>query len=305
MPVKVLVTGAGGYLGSTLCPRLASQGFQVFALDLPEKIKNLPAHSENPQVIAADAGSERDIKPLISKADVIVPLAALVGAPVCEQNPEEARRTNLGAIQILNRFRSKNQRILFPMTNNGYRARAGETTVDETSPFMTDSLYTQTKFRAEEELLASGNAVSFRLASLFGVSASMRWDLLLHFYLERAFTQKKIVLYEGAFKRSFLHLLDAADGFIHAVKNPERVKDGIYNLAFEGGNISKQELALKIQKFLPDTKIETDPNGKDPDVRDVFVSAAKLTKAGFTPARTLETGISELLSFLRSETVPR
>lgn len=301
MPVKVLVTGAGGYLGSTLCPRLAAQGFQVLALDLPEKLQNLPKNLENLEVIAGDAASESGLKPLISKADVLVPLAALVGAPVCEQNPEEARRVNLDAVQMLDRLRGKNQRVLFPMTNNGYRARAEETTVDETSAFETDSIYTRTKFQAEEELLSSGNAVSFRLASLFGISPAVRWDLLLHFFLKQAFTQKKISLYEGSFKRSFLHLFDAADGFIHALKNPQQVKDGIYNLALEEGNISKHALALKIQKFLPDTKIEIDPSGKDPDVRDVFVSAAKIQKTGFTASRPLESGILELLAYLKMQ----
>lgn len=295
MHAKILITGACGYLGSVLSLTLAKMGCTVLALDIrPSAFGSL----ENIQMIQGDCADETILKKHLPQADILIPLAALVGAPVCEQYPELAKRVNFNSVRIMNRLRSKNQQIIFPMTNNGYRASAGESAVTEKSNFLNDSLYTLTKFQAEEEVLGSGNAVSLRLASLFGPSPAVRWDLLLHFFVKQAWSEKKIHLYEGHFKRSFIHIQDAADGFMFALENFERLKNNIYNLALESGNISKLELAEKIKKQLPDTLIEPDEKGKDPDARDVFVSTEKLKKAGFEAKRSIDDGIAEMLHLL-------
>lgn len=290
MKIKVLVTGAAGYIGSLLCPKLLEAGYEVTALDLNRKFS---------AIMKGDAANASLLKKIISKVDVIIPLAAVVGAPACDRNPEIATRSNLQTIRLINQLRSPSQLVLFPMTNNGYRPRSGEDYATEQTRFEADSLYTQTKFQAEQELMQAGNAISFRLASLFGVSLSMRWDLLLHSFVQRAYFEEALYLYESTYKRNFVHLQDVTDCFLFAIQNAQQMKNQIYNVALNDGNISKRGLAFEIQKQLPDLSIDMSSEGRDPDARDFFIATDKLKRAGFEAKRSMALGISEVLSFLQ------
>ncbi len=287
----VLVTGASGYIGALLCPKLADAGFEVLGIDVREPAPEIAGKITFHRADAADAVT---LKKMMAKADAVIPMAAIVGAPSCDKNPELAKSVNLESVRDINRFRSPGQIVIFPMTNNGYRLPEGVTHADETMRFETDSLYTLTKFQAEQELLGAGNAVSLRLASLFGVSPGMRWDLLTHFFIRQALETGKLSLYEGSFKRNFVHASDAADAFVFALQNFDRMKNEIFNVACESANITKEELAFKVKACLPQTKVEILSQGTDPDARNCFIAAGKLQKAGFQASRTLDQGIFEV-----------
>ncbi len=303
MKTKILITGAAGYLGSLLSLKLSEEGHKITAVDLPEKLASVrPLFSKTSiELISGDAADDFFLKEYLPQTDIVIPLAAIVGAPACDLNPEIAKRVNLSAIQNLNRLRSRDQLVIFPMTNNGYRPEAGQNYVTEETPFKADSLYTLTKLQAEEELMSSSGAISFRLASLFGSSPAMRWDLLLHHFVQHAFDDGSLSVYESDFKRNFVHALDAVDCILHGIQNQSKMNGQIYNLALDSANISKQELALEIKKYLPHLKIEKVTGEKDPDARNFFISTQKLAQSGFKARRSLQSGINEILTFLQMQ----
>lgn len=294
MSLNVLVTGAGGYIGSLLCPFLVHQGCRVCALDIAfaPDLPNSVQYEKN----ITDVREETNLLPFLKKADVIIPLAAWVGAPKCAQNPHDAWDVNFHAIDRLNRLRSVNQLVIFPMTNNGYRLSPECLSADETSPWDEGSVYTQSKKKAEDTLLAKGNAVSLRLASLFGVSPAMRDDLLIHTLLWEALTTKKINLTEGNFRRSFLHAQDAVAAFSFFTQSSQR---GIFNLALPAANLTKIQLAEEMLRFVPEARIYSSQISRDPDQRDFFISIEKITRAGFSPRWSLAEGIQEVLQYYK------
>lgn len=298
MKLKILVTGGSGYFGSVLIRVLLDQGLSVQGVDenaFPGPRITNPAFKFT-QGQVEDAGLMRS---LLKDADAIFPLAALVGSSICDQNPDKAKRVNYEAIKLLGRLRSREQRIIFPMTNAGYvRPRSGDV-CDEDSPMKPLTLYAQTKRDAESLLLDSGGVISLRMASLLGASFNMRWDLLVHHFLKTAFSEKRLVLYEPHAKRNFLHVRDAADGFLFCLSKWEALKDKPYNLGYEAANLTKMEIVKKIQSFLPELEIISAKEGQDPEGRDFFISGERLRKAGFEAHRTLEQGIEEALDYLR------
>jgi nucleoside-diphosphate-sugar epimerase len=236
---------------------------------------------------------------LLREADVVLPLAAIVGAPACDRDPWLARSVNLEAVRLLNQLRSPSQVIVFPVTNSGYGAKSGEVHCTEETPLEPISLYGQTKVQAEAELLDSANVVSLRLATVFGMSPRMRLDLLVNHFTYAAVTEGYLVLFEKHFKRNFIHIRDVADAFIHAIRNAAAMAGRAYNVGLDSANLSKEELALKIREHVPNFLVHGSEIGHDPDKRNYIVSNERLRKAGFEARRSVDDGIRELIKGYR------
>jgi nucleoside-diphosphate-sugar epimerase len=302
MSAHVLVTGAAGYLGSILCEHLLKGGYRVTAVDnLIYQQHSLFHLCADPrfEVFFGDARDERFIKGLVSKPDVLIPLAAIVGAPGCDRDPLLARSVNLEAIRLLNRLRSPGQLVIYPTTNSGYGTKSGDVSCTEETPLEPISLYGQTKTEAEATLLESVNAITLRLATVFGMSPRMRLDLLVNHFVYTAVTDGYIVIFEKDFKRNYIHIRDVADCFIHCIENSKSMVGRPYNAGLDSANLSKEELALKIKEVVPNFYIHFAAVGSDPDKRNYIVSNQRLRNAGFEAKRTLESGIEELVKGYR------
>lgn len=302
MSTHVLVTGGAGYLGSILCEHLLNSGYQVTVLDKLIYGQHSLFHlCANPrfEFVFGDARDEPLLKRLVKDADVIIPLAAMVGAPACDRDPWLARSVNLEAIQLLNRLRSPQQLIIYPNTNSGYGAKSGNAFCTEDTPLDPISLYGQTKVQAEAELLNSPNAITLRLATVFGMSPRMRLDLLVNHFVFAAVTDGYIVIFEKDFKRNYVHIRDVADCFLYCIANSARMVGRPYNLGLDAANLSKEELALKVKEYVPNFYIHFAPLGTDPDKRNYIVSNQRLREAGFEARRSLDEGIQELLKGYR------
>ena len=302
MTVRILVTGAAGYLGSVLCEHLLDAGYSVTALDSLMYGQNSLFHlCANPafDFIEGDVRNEDLMQRLIKDADVIIPLAAIVGAPACKRDPGMTKSVNLEAVQLINRLRSPQQLVVYPNTNSGYGASTGDTYCTEDTPLDPISLYGQTKVQAELELLESPNAITLRLATVFGTSPRMRLDLLVNHFVYTAITDGYLVIFEKDFKRNYVHIRDVADCMIYCIKNAEKMAGRPYNVGLDAANLSKEELALKVKEYVPNFYIHFAPIGSDPDKRNYIVSNQRLREAGFEAKRTLDDGIKELLKGYR------
>lgn len=295
---NVLITGGAGYLGSILVPALLDRGYNVTVLDnfLYDQTSLLEccAHPEF-KVIKGDARNEATVKEALKGQDIIVPLAAIVGAPACDLDPLATHSTNYEAVALVNRLRSKDQRIIFPTTNSGYGIGQEGIFCTEETPLRPISLYGTTKVDAEKNILDSGNCVTFRLATVFGFSPRMRLDLLVNDFTYRAFHDRYIVLFEAHFKRNYIHIRDVAKAFLFAIDNFDRMKNQPYNVGLSSANLSKMELCEKIKEQLPKFNIFASEIGKDPDQRNYIVSNEKIERLGYKPDHSIEMGISELI----------
>jgi nucleoside-diphosphate-sugar epimerase len=302
MTTHVVVTGGAGYIGSVLCEHLLNAGYRVTALDnVMYGIQSLFHLCGNPRFdfVFGDVRHEALLRDTIKTADVIIPLAAIVGAPACDKDPLQAKSINLEAIRTLNDLRSSEQLVIIPTTNSGYGTRSGNVHCTEETPLEPISLYGQTKVQAEALLLDSPNAISLRLATVFGVSPRMRLDLLVNHFVLEAFTDGYIVIFEKDFKRNFVHIRDVADCMVHCIQNADRMIGRPYNVGLDAANISKEELAYKIKEFIPSFYIHFSETGSDPDKRNYIVSNQRLREAGFEASRSLDDGIKELLKAYR------
>ena len=296
--MRILVTGGAGYLGSVLVPYLLSLGHNVTVLDslLYGQAPLLDCCiKEGFEFVYGDARDERLLQPLISKADCILPLAALVGAPACKRDAVGAVSTNRDAVVLISRLRSKQQRVLLPTTNSGYGIGEKDIACTEDTPLRPISLYGTTKVEAEKALLDSGEAVTFRLATVFGASPRMRLDLLVNDFVYRAVTDRAVVLFEAQFKRNYIHIRDVARVFSHGIENYEAMKGRAYNVGLSDANLSKLELCQKIQKHIPEFVFSESHIGEDPDKRNYIVSNRRIEGTGWKPAYSLDTGIVELI----------
>jgi len=302
MNMHILVTGGAGFLGSILCEHLLRDGYSVTVLDNlahgQGSLFHLCAH-EKFNFVRGDIRDEQTINQLIKKVDVIIPLAAVVGAPACDRDPWMATSVNLDAIKLMNRLRSPSQLIIYPTTNSGYGTKSGDVFCSEETPLEPITLYGQTKVDAEMELLGSTNTITLRLATVFGTSPRMRLDLLVNHFVYAAVTDGYLVIFEKDFKRNYVHIRDVADCFIHCINNADKMIGEPYNVGLDAANLSKEELALKVKEQVPKLYIHFSEIGSDPDKRNYIVSNQKLREAGFIAKRSIEEGIKELMKGYR------
>jgi len=295
---NVLITGGAGYIGSVMTEEFLRRGHRVTVLDDFRYCRTSLLHlCRNPglKVVRGDVRNRALLRELLAFSDVIIPLAAIVGAPACELNPPDARSINVGAVRLINELRGKGQKVIFPVTNSGYGIGQSGTYCTEESPLRPISLYGKYKVEAEKILQDKGNVISFRLATAFGVSPRMRVDLLVNDFTYRAVRDRCIVLFEEHFKRNYVHVRDIARAFIFGMENYARMKNEVYNLGLSKANLSKLELCRVIKKHVPELVILTSRIGEDPDKRDYIVSNEKVEQAGFRPRFSLNFGIRELL----------
>lgn len=298
MSEKVLVTGGAGYIGSVLVPTLLERGYQVTVLDTFPSGGTQLADScryDGFRPVRGDVRDEELVSRLLGEADIVIPLAALVGAPLCARDPFNATTVNLDAILMMLRHIGAGQRLVYPTSNSGYGIGGRDQFCTEETPMRPISLYGRTKVEAERAILDSGQGVTFRLATVFGMSPAMRLDLLVNDFVHRAVTDRVVTVFEGHFKRNYIHIRDVAKAFLHAIDCYDSMRGEPYNVGLSEANLSKLELCEAIQRRVPGFTYMEAPVGEDPDKRDYIVSNAKIEATGFKPDWSLDAGIGELL----------
>lgn len=299
--MNILITGASGYIGSVLIDHLLSANIDVTKIIAVDNLMynqtSLLQYTNNNkfEFHKLDVRSYDQMLPLVQEADVIIPLACIVGMPACKKYPELAVSTNRDAVEWLVGVTRSDQKIIFPTTNSGYGVGEVDIYCTESTPLKPISLYGTSKVDAEKTLLQSGNAVTLRLATVFGVSPRMRLDLLVNDFLYKAFKDSYIVLFESHFKRNFIHIRDVAYTFEFVIKNWDLMKGQAYNVGLSSANISKMELCKIINQLIPDFYIAESDINEDPDKRNYIVSNAKLESLGWYPKYSLAQGMIELL----------
>lgn len=296
--MNILITGGAGYIGSVLTPVLLEAGHRVTVLDRFQYRQNSLTdccHYDTFSVVRGDVRDDALLKTLLKNADAVIPLAALVGAPLCAQDPAAAKAINQDAVETICRLASKDQWILMPMTNSGYGIGDSGAYCTEDSPLRPISLYGVTKVEAEKSVLARDNGLTFRLATVFGVSPRMRTDLLVNDFVYRALIDHGILIFEGHFKRNYIHIRDVARVFLHGLEHFETMRGKTFNVGLDEANLSKLELCAEIKKQIPQFVYVEAAVGEDPDKRDYIVSNARLAATGFKTEWPLERGIRELI----------
>jgi nucleoside-diphosphate-sugar epimerase len=295
---NILVTGGAGYLGSVMVPDLLTAGHKVTVLDnfmFGQSSLNGVCHHPNFAVVKGDIRLKDTLAPLLAKADVILPLAALVGAPICAQDPVGAKTTNHDAVMMMLNLASKEQMILMPTTNSAYGSGDRNNYCTEESPLRPISQYAIEKVAVEQALMQHPNAISFRLATVFGMSPRMRIDLLVNDFTYRAVRDGAVVLFESHFKRNYIHVRDVSRAFQHGLTNHGQMKGQIYNVGLSTANVSKWELCEIIRNHIPKFKFVEAALASDPDQRNYIVSNDKIERTGFNPHFSLDSGIQELI----------
>lgn len=298
MGFNILVTGGAGYIGSVLVPDLLGAGHKVTVIDnfmFRQSSLNMVCNNPNFSVIKGDIRLEDVMKPLIKNADVVIPLAALVGAPLCNLDPIGASTVNHDAIKMMLRLLSREQRILMPTTNSAYGSGDKDNFCTEETELKPISRYAIDKVEIEKVLMTRENSISFRLATVFGMSPRMRIDLLVNDFTYRAFNDRFIVLFESNFKRNYVHVKDISRVFQHGIDKFDTIKGEIYNVGLSEANVSKKELCAVIKNHLPEFTVIEAQIGKDPDQRNYIVSNQKIERTGFKATISLDDGIVELI----------
>jgi nucleoside-diphosphate-sugar epimerase len=297
--MKILVTGGAGYLGSVITKKFLDNGYEVVVLDkLIFNQTSLLGCTNNPKFkfIHGDVRNKSLLEKLCNEADIIIPLAAIVGFPACTSEPKLAKEINFQQIVDIVKFTNgKDKKILYPNTNSGYGLSSGQIQCTEESPLAPISIYGTTKCEAENFLRTSTNAIIFRLATVFGVSSRMRTDLLVNDFVYKAITDKYIVVFEKSFKRNFIHIEDVANVFLFMLENYDKYKGEVFNIGLSNANLSKQELLEVIKSHVNDFAIVYDDYYEDPDKRNYIVSNEKIEGTGWKPVWNLNMGIEQLI----------
>jgi nucleoside-diphosphate-sugar epimerase len=296
--MKILVTGAAGYIGSVLVPRLLAEGHQVVALDnfMYNQASLLDVcHHDKLTIVRGDTRDKNLMTKLMKDADAIFPLACLTGAPLCAKDPVGAQTILLDAVKMILEMRSKDQRIIFPTTNSGYGIGEKGKHCTEETPLRPISLYGKLKVDAENAILDAGGGITLRLATAFGISPRMRLDLLVNDFTYRAVYDKFVILFEAHFSRNFIHVRDISKAFLHALNNFDKMKNQPFNVGLSDANLTKLQLCQEIKKLVPDFYFVEATIGEDPDKRDYIVSNEKIEKTGFKPDVSLQKGLQELI----------
>jgi len=296
--MKILITGGAGYIGSKLVKSLSNnKEYKITVFDNLMFDQKFQKTSDNIEQIKGDVRDKLQYKKLINNCDTVIPLAGLVGAPLCDKFPKETQEINFEAIKFMSENLSKDQLVLMPVTNSGYGVGEKDKFCTEETQLNPISLYGRTKVAAEKIIMERENSISFRLATVFGVSDRMRVDLLVNNFTYIAFTEKFLKLFEPHFRRNYIHLNDVVEGFIFGIKNFNLLKSEIYNLGLSEANLTKQQLCEEIQKIITDFKFEISLDGFDADKRDYYVSNEKIEKKGFKAKTHLSDGIKELVNY--------
>lgn len=299
MMTTVLVTGGAGYIGSIFVEELLRLGFRTIVLDNlyydNQTSLNHLMHNNLLEIRRGDVRKPSDIDPLLKRADYIFPLAALVGAPVCDKDPVTATTTNKDAIFYMLDKISPGQAVIMPTTNSAYGTGDVNNFCTEESPLNPISLYAKDKVDVEKKLMEHPNAISYRLATVFGMSPRMRTDLLVNDFTYRAVNDGFVVLFEGHFKRNYIHVRDVCRAFVHGINNFQEMRGQIYNVGLSNANLSKLELCKIIKSFVPKFTYLEAPLLKDPDQRNYIVSNAKIEATGYKPQYSLPDGIVEMI----------
>tara|TARA_R100001443_G_scaffold107270_1_gene117032 strand:- start:626 stop:1564 length:939 start_codon:yes stop_codon:yes gene_type:complete len=296
---KILVTGGAGYIGTSLIPRLLEEGHEVTVLDnLMHGGNQLLSffRDVNFNFVKGDITIKSDLEEVVKHKDIIIHLAAIVGFPACEGNPELAKNVNVMGTQNIIDVTSPEQIILYGSTGSNY-GKVDDICTEET-PLNPLSLYAETKTDAEKMLIDRGNVIAYRFATAFGVSTRLRLDLLINDFANKCLRDGYLVVYEKDFMRTFIHVSDIAESFIFAIKNLEEMIDNVYNVGDDSMNYSKEEVCNMI-RLKTDAFIHFEEIGEDADKRDYVVSYDKINKLGFSTKITLEDGIDELIKALR------
>lgn len=300
--MRVLVTGGAGYIGSMLVPAMLARGWQVTVLDTFAAGEPFLANccaDPNFEPVRGDTRDMRVLEPLMAKADLLIPLAALVGAPLCARDEIGATTLNRDAVVNLVKRAGREQLIVYPTTNSGYGVGEGNAFCTEESPLRPVSLYGRTKVEAEEAVLSHPNSLSFRLATVFGMAPRMRLDLLVNDFTWRAVNDRAVVLFEAHFRRNYIHIRDVVKAFLHGVDNATSMRGNAFNVGLSEANLSKAQLCERIARHVPGFVWLEAPVGEDPDKRDYIVSNEKLEATGWRPDHSLDMGIQELIKGYR------
>jgi len=295
--MRILITGGAGYIGSILTPTLL-QNHQVTVLDnfyYNQHSLLECCYNKNLTIIDNDVRNENIIKDLVRNNDIIIPLAAVVGAEACDKDATAARTINYKAIKLILKYKSQSQWILYPNTNSGYGVGEDSIFCTEETPLKPISLYGKIKTMSEEIVMENENSITFRLATVFGASPRMRIDLMVNDFTYRAIFDKYIVLFEPHFKRNFVHVRDVANAFLYSINNFDKMKNQVYNLGLSNANLNKIELTEKIKEYVPDFNVFLSEFNKDTDKRNYIVSNEKIESTGFIFKNSLDDGIQELI----------
>jgi nucleoside-diphosphate-sugar epimerase len=302
MATKILVTGGAGYIGAVLVPALLDNDYQVTVVDNfmygENSLASVCAHPKF-DVVRADVRVMDVMAPLLRQADIIIPLAALVGAPVCDRDPVTATSVNRDAVIELAKRASKDQAFFVPITNSGYGIGESGKISTEESALRPVSRYGRDKVDLERVLMERQNTISYRLATVFGMSPRMRIDLLVNDFTYRAVTDRCIVLFESHMKRNYIHVRDVTRAFLHGLGSFSRMSGQVYNVGLSDANLSKLELAQRIKLQVPQFTILDAPIGSDLDKRDYIVSNEKIEATGYKAIYSVDAGVAELIKGYR------